>query len=125
MLMIGVSAYLATIGMISVGSVLTSYLCFSQLIKPLEELHRILDELSESLILADDFFSITEIPNDFSYISTAAKPAKTSSGPLLILQHLNIWIPKKTVLFLNDFHLTIERGTFWGIAGPSGCGNRL
>ncbi|MFQ7527483.1 MAG: hypothetical protein ACLRMN_07780 [Mediterraneibacter gnavus] len=73
MLMIGVSAYLATIGMISVGSVLTSYLCFSQLIKPLEELHRILDELSESLILADDFFSITEIPNDFSYISTADK----------------------------------------------------
>ena len=120
-LMIGVSAYLATIGMISVGSVLTSYLCFSQLIKPLEELHRILDELSESLILADDFFSITEIPNDFSYISTAAKPAKTSSGPLLILQHLTFGYQKDRPI-LNDFHLTIERGTFWGIAGPSGCG---
>lgn len=39
-LMIGISAYLATQGIISVGAVLTSYLCFSQLIKPLEELHR-------------------------------------------------------------------------------------
>ena len=46
--MIGTSAYLATKGYISVGAVLTSYLCFSQLITPLEELHRILDELSES-----------------------------------------------------------------------------
>ena len=55
-LMIGVSSYLATRQIISVGSILTSYLCFSQLIKPLEELHRILDELSESLILAEDFF---------------------------------------------------------------------
>lgn len=55
-LMIGTSAWLAAQGKISVGAVLTSYLCFSQLIRPLEELHRILDELSESLILAEDFF---------------------------------------------------------------------
>ena len=46
-LMIGISAYLATQHIITVGDVLTSYLCFSQLLKPLEELHRILDELSE------------------------------------------------------------------------------
>lgn len=65
-LMIGISAYLATCGVISVGAVLTSYLCFSQLIKPLEELHRILDELSESMVLAEDFFKMAEIPSDFS-----------------------------------------------------------
>lgn len=42
-LMIGVSAWLATRGIITVGAVLTAYLCFNQLLKPLEELHRILD----------------------------------------------------------------------------------
>ena len=46
--MIGTSAYLATKGYISVGAVLTSYLCFSQLITPLEELHRILDDFHYS-----------------------------------------------------------------------------
>lgn len=55
-LMIGVSSLLAVVGRITVGSVLTAYLCFNQLIKPLEELHRILDELSECTILAGDFF---------------------------------------------------------------------
>lgn len=54
-LMIGVSAWLATRGIITVGAVLTAYLCFNQLLKPLEELHRILDELSESMILARIF----------------------------------------------------------------------
>ena len=95
-LMIGISAYLATQNIISVCAVLTSYLCFSQLIKPLEELHRILDELSESLILAQDFFKMTEIPHDFSY---------DQQEPVL-----------------KDINLSIEKGSFWGIAGPSGCG---
>ena len=66
-LMIGMSSYLATKGIISVGAVLTSYLCFLQLIGSLEELHRILDELSESMVLAEDFFSLVELPLDFSY----------------------------------------------------------
>ena len=47
-LMIGISTYLAAKGQITVGSVLTAYLCFAQLLKPLEELHCILDELATS-----------------------------------------------------------------------------
>jgi len=69
-LIIGISTYLATQNVISVGSVLTAYLCFNQLIKPLEELHRIFDELSECTVLATDFFKMVEIPNDFSYQDT-------------------------------------------------------
>ena len=95
-LMIGTSAWLAAQGKISVGAVLTSYLCFSQLIKPLEELHRILDELSESLILAEDFFKMADIPHDFSYNN------------------------EKNII--KNLDLSIEKGSFWGIAGPSGCG---
>ena len=96
-LVIGTSAWLAAQGKISVGAVLTSYLCFSQLIKPLEELHRILDELSESLILAEDFFKMADIPHDFSY------------------HH-----DEKNII--KNMDLCIEKGSFWGIAGPSGCG---
>lgn len=61
-LMIGISIYLATINVISVGNVLTAYLCFAQLIKPLEELHWIFDELAECMVLSEDFFKMLELP---------------------------------------------------------------
>lgn len=89
-LMIGTSAWLAAQGKISVGAVLTSYLCFSQLIRPLEELHRILDELSESLILAEDFFKMADIPHDFSYDAISGVPSQENSGPYMIdIRNLN------------------------------------
>lgn len=121
-LMIGISAYLATQGIISVGAVLTSYLCFSQLIKPLEELHRILDELSESVILADDFFKLAEIPNDFSYTEVN----KATSGPNVISPFINIkdlhFSYDNQASVLKNLNLSFEKGSFTGIAGPSGCG---
>lgn len=121
-LMIGISAYLATKGIISVGAVLTSYLCFSQLIKPLEELHRILDELSESVILADDFFKLAEIPNDFSY----EEPEKTAASaepvsPSIAIQNLHFSYDNQASV-LKNLNLSLEKGSFTGIAGPSGCG---
>ena len=48
-LVIGLSVLLASKNVITVGTVLTAYLCFTQLTGPLRELHRILDEFSESL----------------------------------------------------------------------------
>jgi ATP-binding cassette subfamily B protein len=114
-LMIGISAWLAAQGKISVGAVLTSYLCFSQLIRPLEELHRILDELSESLILAD-------IPHDFSYDAISGVPSQKNSGPYMIdIRNLNFSYNNEKNIIKN-LDLSIEKGSFWGIAGPSGCG---
>ena len=122
-LMIGTSAWLAAQGKISVGAVLTSYLCFSQLIKPLEELHRILDELSESLILAEDFFKMADIPHDFSYteISEVSSPKKDS--PYMIdIHNLKFSYHHDEKNIIKNMDLCIEKGSFWGIAGPSGCG---
>lgn len=121
-LMIGISSYLATQEIISVGSILTSYLCFSQLIKPLEELHRILDELSESLILAEDFFAMTEISNDFSYSLPENKGSKKNilTSHMVDVFNLNFSYDEETVL--ADINISIDKGSFLGIAGPSGCG---
>lgn len=124
-LMIGISTWLATRGVITVGSVLTAYLCFTQLLTPLKELHRILDELSECIVLAEDFFRMTEIPADFSYLPAAGddtgRECETVSGTVIDIRDLTFSYDKdKTVL--DHISLRVGRGMFLGIAGPSGCG---
>lgn len=123
-LIIGISTYLATKGVISVGSVLTAYLCFNQLIKPLEELHRIFDELSECTVLAKDFFAMVEIPNDFSYNPVEEnKIASINLDSMVKVENLDFYYnEEKNKKILNKFNLEVKAGMFLGIAGPSGCG---
>ncbi len=122
-LIIGISTYLATKNIISVGAVLTAYLCFNQLIKPLEELHRIFDELSECTVLATDFFKMVEIPNDFSYSEISDKKEKIDIKPVVQIRDLMFYYNEdKDKIILDNFNLSIDKGMFLGIAGPSGCG---
>jgi len=122
-LIIGLSTYLATKGRISVGSVLTAYLCFNQLIKPLEELHRIFDEVSECTVLAGDFFEMVEIPNDFSYRETKSEINNTITDEIINIENLNFhYSEDEEKLILKNFNLNINKGMYLGIAGPSGCG---
>ena len=121
--MIGISAYLATKDVISVGQVLTSYLCFTQLLKPLEELHRILDELSESMVLAEDYFRLAELPRDFSYepMEEEENIHKVETGNAIELCQLHFSYGENTKV-LENIDLSVEKGMFLGVAGPSGCG---
>ena len=122
-LIIGLSTFLATKGTISIGAVLTAYLCFNQLIKPLEELHRIFDEVSECTILASDFFDMVEIPNDFSYLETKREINNDITNEIINIKNLNFYYSEdKDKIILKNFNLDIEKGMYLGIAGPSGCG---
>lgn len=122
-LIIGISTYLVTKGIISVGAVLTAYLCFNQLTKPLEELHRIFDEVSECTILASDFFEMVEIPNDFSYLDTKRELNNEVTDEIINIKNLSFhYSEDKDKLILKDFNIDIEKGMYLGIAGPSGCG---
>ena len=122
-LIIGISTYLATKNIISVGSVLTAYLCFTQLTKPLEELHRIFDELSECTVLATDFFKMVEIPNDFSYRELSEGKEYDEKDSIVKIKNLNFYYNEdKDKVILKNFNLDIKKGMFLGIAGPSGCG---
>ena len=122
-LIIGISTYLATKNIISVGAVLTAYLCFNQLIKPLEELHRIFDELSECTVLATDFFKMVEIPNDFSYSEVSNKKENIKTDSIVDIKDLMFYYNEdEEKVILDNFNLQIDKGMFLGIAGPSGCG---
>lgn len=123
-LIIGISTYLATKGVITTGSVLTAYLCFTQLLKPLEELHRIFDELSECTVLAKDFFGMVEIENDFSYILPDKKSRNIKENESAVkIENLTFYYNEdKSKIILDDLNLDINKEMFLGIAGPSGCG---
>ncbi|MFR8229385.1 MAG: ABC transporter ATP-binding protein [Anaeromassilibacillus sp.] len=120
---IGISVLLAFQGAISVGTVLTAYLCFTQLTGPLRELHRILDEVSECTVLASDYFQILGIPKDFSYAVQGEKRVEKWDSNDIQMQHLRFHYaeePDKPIL--EDLNLQVGAGKFIGIAGPSGCG---
>lgn len=120
-LVIGISAYLAGEKIISVGTVLTAYLCFTQLTTPLKELHRIFDELSESKVLAEEYFKITELSKDFSYQNNKNKD-NTNTEYIIDITNLNFKYPNSDKIIIKNLNLKIDRGAFIGIAGPSGCG---
>lgn len=122
-LVIGISVLLASQQVITIGTVLTAYLCFTQLTGPLRELHRILDEFSECVVLADDYFQLLELPLDFSYQPMPALPSALPTGNDIQLQHVRFSYPEKPdTWILKDITLSIRGGTFIGVAGPSGCG---
>ena len=122
-LVIGISVLLAAQKVITVGTVLTAYLCFTQLTGPLRELHRILDEFSECVVLADDYFKMVEIPTDFSYQLEGIRPDAAIDSNGVTLAGVNFAYPEKPEeAILEDIDLTIAPGRFVGVAGPSGCG---
>ena len=123
-LIIGISVLLAARGTITVGTVLTAYLCFTQLTGPLRELHRILDELSECVVLAEDYFQMTDLPLDFSYrIDQTKGEAPVPAAGDIQIRNLRFAYPEKPEEeILKCLDLSIPQGTFVGFAGPSGCG---
>lgn len=121
-LVIAVSVLLASQGIITIGTVLTAYLCFTQLTGPLRELHRILDEFSECVVLADDYFQMLELPLDFSYQEIPVPTMATKGNDILIEDVFFSYPEKQDINILNGINLTIPSGEFIGIAGPSGCG---
>lgn len=121
-LVIGVSVLLASRGVITIGTVLTAYLCFTQLTGPLRELHRILDEFSECTVLAVDYFRILELPLDFSYRPEESLHKPIASNEIRLAGVRFAYPEKPEVEILKNLDLVIPAGEFIGIAGPSGCG---
>ncbi len=120
-LVIGISVFLASKQIISVGTVLTAYLCFTQLTGPLRELHRILDEFSECVILAQDYFQMVDIPRDFSYAPALSEVVPSGNG--IDIRKVSFAYPEKPQeRILTEVSLQVASGKFIGIAGPSGCG---
>lgn len=109
----------------SAGDVTTYALLFTGVLMPLRELHRIIDETSESSLQARDLLDLLSEPEDEGFaragggelprLPAAAAPAVQLDG--LRYTHQGAELP-----VLDGIDLVVGRGERVGIVGRSGCG---
>lgn len=125
-LVIGFAVVLATRGQISFGNVITFYILFTNVMQPLKEVHRILDETYDSSIQVSVLLHMLDQPVDESYgVVTVRAPRLDGSIPLLECQDLVVDYSTPdgaSRRILDGLTLEIRQGQTIGIAGRSGSG---
>ncbi|CAN5534524.1 ABC transporter ATP-binding protein [soil metagenome] len=123
---IGYAILLAAHGEIPFGEVLTFSLLFLNVMRPLKEVHRILDETYESSIQVSVLLQMLDQPLDLSYgVVTLRPPRFDGTLPLLDCQDLVVSYATPeggSRRILDGLTLEIRQGQTIGIAGRSGSG---
>ena len=123
---IGYAVLLAANGEIPFGKVLTFSVLFINVMRPLKEVHRILDETYDSSIQVSMLLHMLNQPLDKSYgVVTLRPPKLDGSIPLLECKDLVVEYPNPDGAprrILNGLTLEIRQGQTIGVAGKSGSG---
>lgn len=118
-IVISLSIYLSTIGIISQGDILVYSILFVSITQPLREVHRILDQSHESSILVNDLHQLLHQPLDISF-ETNQSSDTTNDKSIISIKNLTFHYPKKNIIIINDLNLSIKRGEKLGIVSASG-----
>ncbi len=125
-LVLGVAIYLAVQGRISFGDVLTFSLLYLNVMTPLGEVHRVLDEGHESSLQVGDLLEMMAEPIDPSFATTTSRIPRLEPGePALGIDDLHVEYSEAGEHHPQTLHgvsLLIRHGETIGIAGRSGGG---
>ncbi len=124
-LLLGVATYMAINGTIRYGDVLAFSVLFLNVMAPLNEIHRVVDEGHQSSLKIGDLLDLLGKPQDASFASRATARLETiHCQPLIDIQHLfaGYWTPDGYRRVLRNVSLTIHHGQTIGVAGRSGSG---
>jgi ATP-binding cassette subfamily B protein len=125
-LVLGLAIYLAIHGRISFGDILTFSILFLNVMMPLSEIHRVIDEGHEASLRVGDLIDMLRQPVDRSFRADGAlRPWLIRDGPLIEVDGLKVeYHTAEGVrrLALEAISLAIRRGERIGIAGRSGSG---
>jgi ATP-binding cassette subfamily B protein len=120
------AVYGAIIGVISLGDVLTFSILFLNVMTPLSEVHRILDEGHENSLRVGDLLNLLAEPVDRSFTTvTRRQPDLRPNTPILVVDNLQVEYTTtagERVRALDGVSLSIRHGETIGVAGRSGSG---
>jgi ATP-binding cassette, subfamily B, bacterial len=123
---LGLAIYLAVHGKISFGDILTFSILFMNVMAPLNEIHRSLDEGHQASLEVGDMLALLEEPIDCSFSPPAVKEPQLENGhPVIATEDLAVaysCVDGGRKWALHGVNLTIHHGETVGLAGRSGCG---
>ena len=114
------SVLLVSSGKMSGASVITVCLLFQQLVKPIDEVYRFMDETASSVIKAKALLEVTSEPSDevFSICSSGEK----NDGNRIVLKDVIVTNPDKTKQIAKYEDLVIPADSVIALQGSNGCG---
>src|SRR5439155_20264364 len=120
------AVYCAIVGVISLGDVLTFSILFLNVMTPLSEVHRVLDEGHENSIRVGDLLNLLAEPVDRSFATvTEQRPVLKPKAPVLLVDNLQVEYTTaegKRIRALDGISLSVRHGETIGVAGRSGSG---
>ncbi len=125
-LVLALATYLAIQGDISFGDVLTFSVLFSNVMAPLNEVHRVLDEGHEASLRVGDLLQMLSSPLDRAF-STPENRRLTLTKHAPIIEVKDLLVRYHTSegnlkVALDHLSLSIKHGESIGVAGRSGSG---
>jgi len=116
---IGVAISLALRGDISSGDILTLSMLYSKAAQPISKMHKVIDEMHESVIKIGALSAVRDLPTDAGLAGSLLPQA----GKVVPLQAVGLDVTLgKDNQVLNELSLEIKRGSIVGLAGTSGSG---
>lgn len=125
-LVLGYAVYLAVQGVVSYGDILTFSVLFLNVMAPLSEVHRLIDEGHECSLQVGDLLEMLAEPVDQSFSpKRVEEPALRDGAPAIVTEDLRVdyhTADHQRKAGLDGVSLSIGHGETIGVAGRSGGG---
>lgn len=114
------SILLSSNGKMSAGSVITVCLLFQQLVKPIDEVYRFMDESASSVIKAKVLLEVVDSPSDEIFDIHSSN--EDISGDDIRVEDVIVTNFEKGIPFAWYEDIVIPGGKIIALQGPNGCG---
>lgn len=114
------SIILVSTGKMSGASVITVCLLFQQLVKPIDEVYRFMDETASSVIKAKALLEVASSSSD--EVFNIQSSGESTKGAEIILEDVIVTNPEKTLQIAWYDNMIIPANSVIALQGPNGCG---